>query len=315
MPSVQTSTMDSLVGRYTTTFIRHLHGRITRTQGLSNSRHALTPLQEIVEENSLRGSAPLFRESSTTYLESWSGLSAWRRSGSNENRGWGPGKLGQPCCQEDLTTEENDAAAAAGNAPKTGGDGAYAETHATVGKGNVNGHTMGEKNIGCCREEKKTSIGGGTTCWARSLAECGKVILETSDPYEKARLTHEAWRAFLNDGEQRMPIGFAEPPPIPARPRRPELVPPRQIPTMKETPLPLNVYTLHNLTHVELNAIDLAWDTVTRFSWMELPVQFYADFARVADDESRHLLWCLQRLEELGYAYGCMPAHNLLWEG
>jgi uncharacterized ferritin-like protein (DUF455 family) len=36
---------------------------------------------------------------------------------------------------------------------------------------------------------------------------------------------------------------------------------------------------------------------------------------RVADDESRHLGWCLQRLEELGYSYGCMPAHNLLWEG
>ncbi len=36
---------------------------------------------------------------------------------------------------------------------------------------------------------------------------------------------------------------------------------------------------------------------------------------RVADDESRHLGWCLQRLEELGYDYGDMPAHNLLWEG
>lgn len=42
---------------------------------------------------------------------------------------------------------------------------------------------------------------------------------------------------------------------------------------------------------------------------------FYADFARVADDESRHLGWCLQRLEELGYAYGDMVAHSILWEG
>ena len=37
--------------------------------------------------------------------------------------------------------------------------------------------------------------------------------------------------------------------------------------------------------------------------------------SRVADDESRHLGWCLQRLGELGHAYGDMPAHNLLWEG
>ena len=42
---------------------------------------------------------------------------------------------------------------------------------------------------------------------------------------------------------------------------------------------------------------------------------FYADFARVADDESRHLSWCLQRLEELGFAYGDMVAHSILWEG
>lgn len=42
---------------------------------------------------------------------------------------------------------------------------------------------------------------------------------------------------------------------------------------------------------------------------------FYADFARVADDESRHLSWCLQRLQELGYAYGDMVAHSILWDG
>lgn len=42
---------------------------------------------------------------------------------------------------------------------------------------------------------------------------------------------------------------------------------------------------------------------------------FFADFARIADDESRHFGWCQQRLRELGYDYGCMPAHNLLWGG
>jgi len=42
---------------------------------------------------------------------------------------------------------------------------------------------------------------------------------------------------------------------------------------------------------------------------------FFADFARIADDESRHFGWCAQRLRELGYEYGCMPAHDLLWQG
>ncbi|PNX97659.1 hypothetical protein L195_g020892, partial [Trifolium pratense] len=40
---------------------------------------------------------------------------------------------------------------------------------------------------------------------------------------------------------------------------------------------------------------------------------FFADFAHVADDESRHFSWCSQRLAELGFKYGDMPAHNLLW--
>lgn len=42
---------------------------------------------------------------------------------------------------------------------------------------------------------------------------------------------------------------------------------------------------------------------------------FYTDFLHVADDESRHFGWCRQHLQQLGYDYGCMPAHNLLWEG
>ncbi|KAJ3701198.1 hypothetical protein LUZ61_004903 [Rhynchospora tenuis] len=72
---------------------------------------------------------------------------------------------------------------------------------------------------------------------------------------------------------------------------------------------------LHNLAHVELNAIDLAWDTVVRFSPLHgvLGDGFFDDFARVADDESRHFGWCSQRLGELGFKYGDMPAHNLLW--
>ncbi|WIA40303.1 hypothetical protein OEZ86_013674 [Tetradesmus obliquus] len=72
---------------------------------------------------------------------------------------------------------------------------------------------------------------------------------------------------------------------------------------------------LHNLAHIELNAIDLAWDTVARFSSLRLPPAFYEDFARVADDESRHFAWCAQRLAELGCSYGDMVAHDLLWAG
>ncbi|GMH12114.1 hypothetical protein Nepgr_013955 [Nepenthes gracilis] len=147
---------------------------------------------------------------------------------------------------------------------------------------------------------------------ASSLAELGSLVLSTSDPLTKSKLSHSAYSRWLHEN---LPIGVYDPPAWPARPAKPLLVPPKEIPAPKESGLPLNAYMLHNLAHVELNAIDLAWDTVVRFSPYKeiLGEGFFADFAHVADDESRHFSWCLQRLTELGFSYGDMPAHNLLW--
>ncbi|KAJ9170862.1 hypothetical protein P3X46_018926 [Hevea brasiliensis] len=147
---------------------------------------------------------------------------------------------------------------------------------------------------------------------ASSLAELGALVLSTSDPLTKSNLSHLAFSRWRNE---KLPIGAYVPPAKPARPRKPELVSPKEIPAPKDSGLPLNAYMLHNLAHVELNAIDLAWDTVVRFSPFSetLGEGFFADFAHVADDESRHFAWCSQRLAELGFKYGDMPAHNLLW--
>ncbi|KAG0592405.1 hypothetical protein KC19_1G249700 [Ceratodon purpureus] len=143
-----------------------------------------------------------------------------------------------------------------------------------------------------------------------SLAEWGAIVLNTADPVEKAVLTHQAYRLWCRGD---LPLGVAYAPDSPARPAKPELVHPRKIPPVG-TILPPSAHALHNLAHIELNAIDLAWDTIVRFSSAsgELNPQFFTDFAHVADDESRHCLWCLQRVAELGYSYGDMPAHNLL---
>ncbi|WCJ30928.1 hypothetical protein M5689_012449 [Euphorbia peplus] len=147
---------------------------------------------------------------------------------------------------------------------------------------------------------------------ASSLAELGSLVLSTSDPLTKSKLSHLAFSKWRN---QKLPIGSCLPPSKPARPIKPQLVSPKEIPAPKDSGLPLNAYMLHNLAHVELNAIDLAWDTVVRFSpfYSVLGEGFFADFAHVADDESRHFAWCSQRLAELGFKYGDMPAHNLLW--
>ena len=59
---------------------------------------------------------------------------------------------------------------------------------------------------------------------------------------------------------------MAEAPPSPARPALPRLVQVHEVPRFDNSPLPVNAHMLHNLAHVELNAIDLAWDTVVRYS-------------------------------------------------
>ncbi|XP_058753540.1 uncharacterized protein LOC131626723, partial [Vicia villosa] len=147
---------------------------------------------------------------------------------------------------------------------------------------------------------------------ASSLAEFGSIVLSTTDPLTKSHLSHLAYSLWRRHN---LPIGLSDPPSRPARPEKPLLVSPREVPAPKNSGLPLNAYLLHNLAHVELNAIDLAWDTVVLFSPYSdlLGEGFFADFAHVADDESRHFSWCSQRLAELGFEYGDMPAHNLLW--
>lgn len=111
-----------------------------------------------------------------------------------------------------------------------------------------------------------------------SLADAARLVLSTPDPLTKAALSWAAWRRYKEGG---LPVGQGAPfDAPPARPERPELVPPRSIPPMDRSPLPKSAYMLHNLAHVELNAVDLAWDTLLRFSGAGLPEAFYADFAR-----------------------------------
>ena len=169
-----------------------------------------------------------------------------------------------------------------------------------------------------------------------TLAACADLILRTPDPATKAALSHRAYAKFAlgenGAADRRIAVGTATPPSSPARPAKPELVHPKDVPSPKTCSLGFSAAMMHNIAHIELNAIDLAWDTVARFAPMRasrfrvgdednddasfgLPDRFFLDFAKVADDESRHLGWCLQRLQEMGVAYGDIPAHNVLWEG
>jgi uncharacterized ferritin-like protein (DUF455 family) len=74
------------------------------------------------------------------------------------------------------------------------------------------------------------------------------------------------------------------------------------------------VALLHALAHIELNAIDLAWDMVTRFGASDLPRAFSDDWVAVADEEAKHFSLLAARLAAFGARYGDLPAHDGLWE-
>jgi uncharacterized ferritin-like protein (DUF455 family) len=148
---------------------------------------------------------------------------------------------------------------------------------------------------------------------ATSLAGAAALILTTADPAEKVRLsalTAKAWsRGALPPGN------ISDPPDRPARPPRPPLRPPAEVPRRRiNSATAGRVALLHALAHIELNAIDLAWDMIARFAMPELPVQFFTDWVHVAREEAHHYSLLSHRLAELDAAYGDLPAHDGLWE-
>lgn len=154
----------------------------------------------------------------------------------------------------------------------------------------------------------------------KTLTDCALDVLETTNATEKAEKTH-AYATQWRD-KKIQDIGKPETvPDRPARPEKPELLMPRGMPKRKKGNSDQNkINLLHSLAHIELNAIDLAWDIIARFSHLHngdgfsLPVQFYEDWLKVADDEAKHFLMLSNRLSDFDAAYGDLPAHDGLWE-
>lgn len=145
------------------------------------------------------------------------------------------------------------------------------------------------------------------------LAAAALSVLNTADPLTKVSLTRNAAAAWFA-GELAGP-GVVTLPERPARPARPELKMPRDMPKRgRGGNLANRLALLHALAHIELNAIDLAWDIVIRFPGENMPRGFIDDWVRVADDEARHFLLLEQRLNSLGASYGDLPAHDGLWQ-
>jgi uncharacterized ferritin-like protein (DUF455 family) len=157
----------------------------------------------------------------------------------------------------------------------------------------------------------------GSTLRARKAASLPQRLagcLQVREPAAKvacARALQVDWLAGRLDpavDAARSPIG------CPGQPERPDLVSPHKVPRRRTDTLAGRAALVHALAHIEFNAINLALDAAHRFAGM--PVAYYADWLRVADEEALHFDLLNTHLATLGhgYVYGDFPAHSGLWD-
>lgn len=148
-----------------------------------------------------------------------------------------------------------------------------------------------------------------------TLAGMAVEVLTTADGRAKTALgrAHAArWFAARATGTP-IPLGEAQPPLRPARPDRPELLPPRDVPRRRPGSPAGRIALLHAVAHIELNAVDLHWDILARFTGTRMPMGFYDDWVKAADDEAKHFNLICDTLEAMGSHYGALPAHAGMW--
>lgn len=145
-------------------------------------------------------------------------------------------------------------------------------------------------------------------------------VLMTAEPEDKARAAR-ACAALWREGRVQAPRSGQSnaAPDRPARPDRPALKPPAQVPRRRLGGQAGRFALLHAIAHIEFNAIDLAFDMVARFGG-DARINdddrhaFITDWISVGDDEARHFAMVRERLKEWGGDYGDLPAHDGLWE-
>ena len=156
-----------------------------------------------------------------------------------------------------------------------------------------------------------------------NLCDAALSVLTCGNANEKAHKTR-SYKALWDQGEIKAIGNAPDIPDRPSRPDKPELRHATEMPKRRKAGSDKSkIALLHAISHIELNAIDLAWDIMARFSHLSdentddgfrLPRAFYADWIKVADDEAKHFLLLQDRLSDFDAAYGDLPAHDGLWE-
>lgn len=145
-----------------------------------------------------------------------------------------------------------------------------------------------------------------------TIAQACRTVLDAAEPRAKVKAARTASRAWR---QGRLAFSFdASMPDRPARPDRPRLRPPSQMPRRGRAGSERGrIAMLHALAHIEYGAIDLAFDMAGRFG-AGFPRAFSDDWIAVGADEAIHFAMLDRRLRALGSYYGVLPAHDGLWQ-
>ncbi|MEL6947132.1 MAG: ferritin-like domain-containing protein [Pseudomonadota bacterium] len=148
-----------------------------------------------------------------------------------------------------------------------------------------------------------------------SLQIAARAALSAADLQRKIEETRRAARLWFSGT---LPTGadpFVKMPNKPGRPDKPALVAPSRLKKRSIRSEKGRFALLHAIAHIELNAVDLAWDVIGRFCTAQrMPRSFYDGWVRVALEEAKHFSLLRARLGELGGDYGDLEAHDGLWE-
>jgi uncharacterized ferritin-like protein (DUF455 family) len=150
------------------------------------------------------------------------------------------------------------------------------------------------------------------TAQTDNVYDSALACLHISDPYEKASCAKLLYQYWCTGKLNRAPSDAPEQIENPGRPSLPRLVSPRQVPKRGFNSRQGLNKLAHAIAHIEFNAINLALDAVYRFRGM--PDDYYADWLRVAAEESSHFMMLAEYLQTNNAMYGDYNAHNGLWE-
>ncbi|KAI1782602.1 DUF455-domain-containing protein [Ganoderma leucocontextum] len=151
-----------------------------------------------------------------------------------------------------------------------------------------------------------------------TLIQWAVLILNTPDPMLKVQRTRHAVQLFRTGQLKSIGHRSSKAPRPPDVPPREELYARNTVDVSKMNRRKNRAVMLHALANIEQWAIDLAWDIIARYgpSHPDLPPAFFADFTKMALDESKHFSLLTARLAALSPStpYGSLPVHAGLWE-